>query len=297
MPHGHALKLFVAVVLLLAAGCGRSDSNGEYVARVGDHYLTQADVSDQLRRLPVAGDSLEARDQIIEQWVANELLYNESRRRGIRNDRDVQRQLEENERSVMVSALISRMYEEEASEVSQAEIAATYEREKDRLRLREPFVQVRYLATNDPNAANEARQVLTMPASDSDAETLWLDLVDTHAADPAMSSELQQMFTAESRLFPAEPRLRSTLTNLRDGQASQVIEIDEQYHVMQLVQRVPAGSIPELAWVQEELTRRQLIQNRKQLYARQVQRLRNEALAREDLEIRYLDSPSLPADR
>jgi hypothetical protein len=58
------------------------------------------------------------------------------------------------------------------------------------------------------------------------------------------------------------------------------------FHVVQLVERIPARTIPEPAWIEDELVRRLVIQGRKQLYARQVQRLRNEALAREDLEIR-----------
>ncbi len=278
--------LILLVTLVMATGCGRADESGDYVARVGDHYLTQADVSEQLQRLPFAGDSLEARDQIIEQWVTNELLYRESRRRGIRNDRDVQRRLEENERSVMVSALISRMYEDEELEISQAELAAMYERDKERMRLREPFVQVRYLATSDQDAARSVRTALQRPPEQIDAAAHWRQLVAEHAVDPAVSLELAEAFTAESRLFTGQPMLREVLAGLRDGQLSSIVETDSLYHVMQLVERAPVGTVPEMAWIEEELARRQLIQARKQLYARQVQRLRNEALAREDLEIR-----------
>jgi hypothetical protein len=40
-----------------------------------------------------------------------------------------------------------------------------------------------------------------------------------------------------------------------------------------------------MAWIEDELRERLIIDARKQMVARQVQRLRNEALAREDLEI------------
>lgn len=284
MPRRLALPL-VAVVFLIA-GCRGPAPDGDYVARVGDNVLTQAELSLQLERLPVAGDSLEARDQIIEQWIASELLYREARRRGIRNDADVQRQLEDNERSVMVNALLSRLYQQEEPDVSDAEIAAMYERDKDQLRLREPFVQVRYLAMTDGQAAADVRDLLADIISFDDAPLQWQELANTHSTDPSMSLRLAESYVAESRLFPAHPVLRETLSQLREGQTSQVLELDGQFHILQIVGRAPAGSVPQLDWVKEELTRRHLILDRKQLYARHVQRLRNEALAREDLEIR-----------
>lgn len=255
------------------------------MARVGESYLTQEDLSEQLSKLPFQGDSLEARQQIIEQWVSGELLFREARRRGLRNDREVQRLLEENERSVMISALVARMYEETEEDYEPAELASYYERNKERLRLREPFVQVRYMATRSAEAAQEARTTLQEMARGDEGVEGWNRLVDQHAVDAGMSRALSSTFTAESRLFSSAPVLRARLANMREGEVAEVTA-DSLHHVMQLVERAPSGAVPEIAWVEEELARRLLIQTRKQLYARQVQRLRNEALAREDLEIR-----------
>lgn len=281
-----AIILLSAASLAFTSGCGKTKPSGEFVARVGDQVLTQEDVTEQLARLPFTGDSLEARDQIIEQWVTNELLYRESRRRGLRNDQDVQRLLAENERSVMVSALISRMYDEGEPDFDEAELGAYYERNKDRLRLREPFVRVRYLAASSREDAEAVRTQLQRAPADEDHEALWRSLVNDYSADENTSLALASTFTAESRLFSGQPVLRDQLDRLRDGQVSSVHEIGGLFHLVQLVERAPVGTIPDMAWIEEELTRRLLIQTRKQLYARQVQRLRNEALAREDLEIR-----------
>jgi hypothetical protein len=56
--------------------------------------------------------------------------------------------------------------------------------------------------------------------------------------------------------------------------------------VLQLVKRAAPGTVPPLEWVEDEIHERLRIQSRKQMYARQVQRLRNEALAREALDVR-----------
>jgi hypothetical protein len=65
-----------------------------------------------------------------------------------------------------------------------------------------------------------------------------------------------------------------------------VIETDGLAHLLQLVDRVPAGAIPELAWIEDQVRRQLTIDARKQMYERQVQRLRTEALSRDALVIR-----------
>jgi hypothetical protein len=58
------------------------------------------------------------------------------------------------------------------------------------------------------------------------------------------------------------------------------------YHVLHLVDRADAGTIPERAWVEAEIRRRLRLRGRKQMYAREVERLRNEARARGTLDVR-----------
>ena len=54
-------------------------------------------------------DSADAAAQIVEQWVTNQLLFQEATSRGLRGDPEVQRLLADNERSVLVNALMQRL--------------------------------------------------------------------------------------------------------------------------------------------------------------------------------------------
>ncbi len=281
------LSVIIATLLLglLAAGCTSEEDPERYVARVGDSYLMQEDVDRQLGSLPSTPDSAVARQQIIEQWVTNELLYQEATRRGMQNDEDVQRLIEESERNVLVNALVAEMYEENDVTPAPGEMQSYYERHKEQLRLREGFVRVRYLETRTRDDAEAARSAIQQ-AGIAERDSVWEDVVNRMAIDPSLSTEISQDFYPESRIFAGNPALRNALSGLVDGQASPVVETDSTFIVIQLAQRVPAQTMPEPQWIEEELARRLVIQGRKQLYARQVQRLRNEALAREDLEVR-----------
>lgn len=278
------IRLVTLAALIVVAGCSSGVKDDDYVARLGDQFLSQEELTLQLSSLPVSDDSLEARQQIIEQWVSNQLLYQEARRSGLRNDAEVQRMLEENERSVLVSALVSRMYDSEELDFEPGELEAYYERNRERLRLREPFVNVRYIAVRDASSAETVRAALM--GLDAQDMRGWERLVERHALTPEESQTLAESYVAEARVFAGSSALRNALARLNSGQAAPVIEDNAQFHVLLLVDRAQSGTIPDMAWIDDEVRRRLLIEARKQMYARQVQRLRNEALAREDLEIR-----------
>lgn len=289
MPSAPRRRTLLAAVLLLGTavlgGCNPEPAHPDFVARVGDQYLTRDDLSDALAALPVPQDSAEAHRQVVEQWITNQLLYQEALDRGLDRDPEVRRLLEESKRSVLVSALISRMYEENPATPSPAELQAYFESNRDQLRLLEPFVRVRYLATSSADEAAAARRLLQQTPS-ARQDSVWSLLVRRYAEDEDAARSLAENYFAESRLFINQPALRTELNRLRPEEVAPIFEADSLYHLLQLVARVPAGTVPEPAWIEDELTRRLVIQARKQLYARQVQRLRNEALAREALDVR-----------
>ena len=222
-------------------------------------------------------DSSDAISQIVEQWVTNQLLYQEARDRGLRSDADVQRLLADNERSVMVDALVSRMLDEEMGDgPDDAAIQTYYEQHRDQLALREPFVRVIHLVFEDADSAAAARRQL-VSSSPPDPEAL-----------SGMSDRQLDMasFYPQQQLFAAIPGLGEAVASLRIGQVTPVLERDGAYHIVQLTDRLEEGTVPALDMIRDEISHRVTIQMRKQLYARQVQRLRTRAMAREELEIR-----------
>ena len=270
-------------VLLSVSGCEPEPEREEYVARVGDEYLTEREVSSSLSSLPADVDTAEARRQVIEQWMTRSLLLREARRLNLSDEPDVHEKIEQQRRSILVTALTDRISEEAELGPTDAEVRAYFQSNREQLTLREPYVRVRHFATRAETAAREARQVLAT-ADPAGADTVWTRLVEQHARKPQTALDLADRFVPEGRLFSHNPFLRDELTELDDGDVAPVVTADSLYHVLQLVRRVSAGTEPELAWVQNQIRRRLTIRARKQMYAREVQRLRNEATARGELE-------------
>src|SRR5690606_21327610 len=146
--------------------------------------------------------------------------------------------------------------------------------------------RVRHLSHSVRDTAVAARQAMLELARSSNPDSVWQQIASRFADDPEGSLALSATHLPESHLFTNQFALREALVRMRPGETSAGIEHAEPCPVVQLAGRAAAGALPESEWVEDELRRRLVIQGRKQIYTSHVQRLRNEALAREDLEIR-----------
>ena len=278
-----ALLLSGVLLLTLSAGCQSEDRPSSYVARVGSHYLTEADLNRLLAGMGPTPDSAEARRQIIDQWVTRTLLSREAERRNLASVEEVQRQIERQRRSVLISALKTRLYDETDLTPSPQEVRTYFERHKEQLQLREPYVRIRYLATAQRAAAQTVRQAFR--SESAEADSTWTRLVRTHATDTTQTHQLSHRPLPESQVQEALPFLSETLATLDEGDTAPIIEHDDRYHVLRLDRRIPTGAAPKLEWFDTEIRRRLRIRARKQMYTHEVQRLRNEAQADNALEM------------
>lgn len=267
--------LGLALFLIGLSGCQPKEPPSSYVARVGSHYLTQDDLQRMLSDMGPALDTTEARQQVIDQWITRTLLYREALRLNLESVDAVQRKLERQRRSILVTAVTNRIYEEADLAPSPEEVRTYFERHKDRFRLREPYVRVRYLATQRRSAAQTVRQALLERPVPPDS--LWRRLVREHAADSARAGRLSKQVLPERRLSQQLPYSPDALAALGEGDVAPILEEDGTYHVLQLVRRLSEGTEPKLSWFENEIRRRLRIRARKQIYAREVERLRSKA--------------------
>lgn len=275
--------LGLALLSPLGLGCQSGEVSPPAVARVGDYTLTQADLERRLEGLGTERDSA-ARAQIIEQWVRRTLLYREAERRDLATAPAVQRRLERQRRSVLVAELTTRLYDDASLRPSDAEVRTYFERHKASLRLREPYVRVRYLPAADRAAAVAARQALAdLPPT---ADSAWTALVRRTATDTARAQRLSQQPLSERRLAQQIPFDPEALRDLQAGDTAPLLQADGQYHVLRLDRRRPAGAQPNLAWVAPQIRQRLRIRARKQIYTNEVERLRSQAQARGLLTVR-----------
>ena len=286
LPQSAGLRFRVVVGLLLGlclAGCQSKESPASYVARVGDHYLTSDDLDRMLGEMGPVPDTTAARQQVIDQWQTRMLLYREAERLDLQSVEEVQQRLEQQRRSILVAALKTRLHDEADLTPSPSEVRTYFERHKEQLALREPYVRVRYLSTTSQTDAQTVQQELRGPSTQTDSA--WTRLVHQYAADTTRAHRLSHRYIPVSTLSQQIPFFQEALGSLQDEELAPVVEANGQYHVLRLDRRIEEGAEPKLEWIEPNIRRRLRIRARKQTYAHEVERLRSEAQANGAIEM------------
>ncbi len=270
-------------VLIGGTGCQTRESPDGFVARVGDSYLLNSDIEASLLTLNAGVDSLEARKQIIDQWVNNELLYQEAIRLRLASRDHIRRRLDESARAVLTEGLISEYHDHADSEITSADIMTYYENNKEYLRFFEPFVRIRYLNHSSRDSLEVAMQLLNEETTD---DSVFVSLISRFGDSPDELIKMTEDFQLETHLFHDQPELNNLLVQLTPGNLPVLVQLDSMYHLIQVLDRSPTGAVPELPWIEDFIREQLMIRNRKQNYLRSVQTLRVEAQFKEEIEIR-----------
>ena len=211
------------------------------------------------------------------------MLYQEALNQGLSSDPDVQRLLADNERSVLISALVNKMTTEDLDGGPADDAVRTYyEQNRDQLALREPYVQIRHLAFTSPDSAAIFRKSVSEMGLGDLGKAQFSRLAAVYGID----GPNPDTYYPQSQLFSTIPGLVEAVSALKPGQTLPVVNDSGRYHVIQLIRRLEIGTVPAMELIIDDLRAKVSIQLRKQLYARQVQQLRTRALSRDELEFK-----------
>ena len=289
MPS-RALHSLAALGLVALAACGDAADEptaptASAVARVGEATLTEADLSAALDGLSPGIDSARAREQVVTQWIDRELLVQEAQRLELDQEPRVRRLLRDNERATLAAATLDRLFATNPAEPSEDELAAYYDANRASLALREPYVRLRHIRTGVRSRAEGARTALDRNAGSPIADSLFAITAAEFSDAPEGAVALAATYTPESRLLALDEALGLRVIALQPGRTA-VVESGDQYHVLQVVDRLASGAVPTLDQVRPELRERLAIQRRKDQEAQFLQSLRSQARAQ-----RRLDAP------
>ncbi len=275
----------VAALAVAACGSDPASVDGAVVARLGDARLTEGDLAEALGDAPAGLDSATAREQVVEQWIQRELLVQEARKRGLDDDPAVRRRLAEDERATLEAAALDAHFAESPSRPTEAELEAYYQANRAGLALREPYVRLRHLRVANPSRAAQARAALDRALDSPYPDSLFALVAREFADDPRGAASLAGEYVSQSRLLSLDQALGERVAALPAGGTVAVVPVGRTFHVVQVVDRVPAGTVPPFRLLRDELAERLAVQRRRAAQAQLLQQLRSQALARGDLDL------------
>ena len=239
-----------ALLVLIGAGCTEQAKKPEYVARVGTAELT----SEDLRYLADSSRGIgRASHDAVNDWIVNELLYQEAARRGLTSSDAYRRQVDEAKKRLAISALLDRelFAEDDTTLVNNAAVDAAYHASPADYLLREDVAVASYILFSSREAANAFRAAVLRGMN-------WSDAVREARSDPqtaplVLQTASRQYFT-QAIMFPAE--LWRLTQSLGREEVSFALRAGTGYYVVKTHEVRRKGERPAFEYVREEIRQR-----------------------------------------
>lgn len=261
------LAMLSALLLTLHA-CGNSTSqvkDEDVVARVGEAVLTLDDIAAEIPEGIRSKITKEDLQDYISRWINSQIFYQEAKRRGLDHEIDIARELERVERELVVNALLEKEVYADKGQVPEGELQKYYEENRESFR----------------RVENEARVYHINMSSKTEADSLYR-ILRSGQDFPQMAQELavksEDANSWDLTLSTSEvPEAMHSVFRLRAGTISAPIELDDGFHIFQVVETYPSGTLRDLNTVRQEISNRLELSHRDERYRSLLANLRGAA--------------------
>ena len=224
-------------------GCKQSDTR-DIVARVGDAELTESEFASQFAPSLDADLAESERAQLIEDWVRQELLYQEALARGLHQQERLKTLIEQMQRDLLVAALLDAEFQDQELSFSEAAIRRYYDAHQDDFRRLHPEIKARHILLTSQREANARRQTLLQRGES------FSEVARKYSQDAATRNEGGNLgYFSEAE----DPVLWAACQDLRLKVISEPVPTEYGYHLIQILERCEAGTVRDLSQVRSQI--------------------------------------------
>jgi hypothetical protein len=264
----------VIVGLFILPGCSGESNRKPFLARVGTTELTE----DDLIRDSVAG-RVTPSASAVNDWIVDELLYQEAARRGLTNTDQFRRQVDAAKRRLAIAALLEQELYAPADTtlVNEAAVAQAYAASAAQYVLHEDVVLASYALFADRETANTFRSALLRGTTWTEA---LQQLQTNQAITPLLLQAATRQYFTQQTMYPQE--LWKLTRSLGRDEVSFVLKVKDAFYVVKAYGLKRPGDVADLEYIRNDVRQRLLIDERRARYQRLVGDLR----AKHGVEIR-----------
>jgi len=220
--------LFIVGSVLFVVGCKKEkESNGKVIAEVGKKTLT---VEDFLRQVPpqvLVQTSAENRELLLENWVINEIVYQEALKKDFLEKPEIQEKFEQFKKQLLTNAYMQEILSE-VQFVSDLEARSYFENNKEDYN---SIVEVSHISANSKAQAEEILAKLKKGES-------FTKLAKEYSTDSETAENGGYLGTFRRGELAAYPLFEDAVFNLKKpGEISDVVQTEFNYDIIKLHSR------------------------------------------------------------
>ncbi|MCB2198378.1 peptidyl-prolyl cis-trans isomerase [bacterium] len=266
-----SLLIWGALATLFFSGCifDRKPPE-ESIAVVGEDYLTPEDVTHTLEEMGLDADDPMLRAQVVNRWVDRRIMMHEAKRLGFHKDDRIARRLEELQTEMVINKLIEE--ELRVDDPTDEEVVTYWQNHTGEFTRVTDEVKLIISYAPTRNQAWGIRNGLDRSATGKELRGLYPEVrIDTTGA------------VSIERL---PKRLVRAIEPLRSGQASLPFELEKQWLVVRLVERINNGRPRPLDEMMPSIRARMIAEERARRQVAYIAALRREARRRGIVDVR-----------
>lgn len=255
---------FIFFVLFLAVACTEEIKQKEYLARVNDSYFTREELASLVDTAKISKDQL---NEIINDWIATEVLYLEANKNGITAEDEYKRLNKKSSRQLAAAMLINSFNSDQSLDITDDDLISYYEQNKNYFRATGNSYLVNKVFFNDKNTAIKFRSLAI--------ENDWDKIVEVFISDSLLKGSLLRELVYTRDIYPLQ--LARIIQDLNTEEISIVItEKPGYYSVIKLVGRFSEGSILPLDVIKSEVKDRMINEEKSRLIEEYIKEIYSE---------------------
>lgn len=236
-------KVLIVFFLIASLGCKKEPEQTDYVAKVNNSYLTREEFASLV---DTSTTNQTRKNEIIRIWIQRELLYQKAEREGILKE-EYNLTVTRSARQLAGAMLIDKMLKAENFEFDQKEIKAYYDENINEFRVPSEAFVLNTVEFIDEDKAITFRNL----AIESD----WRKATTQFLNDQSIVNQKSNQFLLAHEINPAA--LSRIVNELYPQEISIVISSKPGYYsVVQLIEKIAAGSTPALENIKQEVEKR-----------------------------------------
>lgn len=244
--------LFLFGVLIFAA-CSKEQKKDDFVARVNDSYLTREDFASLA---DTANLNSAQKEQVIKNWIYQEVLFQAADKEGITNREDYLNIVNKSSNELAAAMLIDDYVSKEKINYSDEDLIDYYESNKNYFRLNTDAYLINKVTFNNEDNAIKFRSL----ALDSE----WKKAVSAFVNDSSLIINTESDLVEESNIYPVQ--LSRIIKDFYPGEISIVITNKPGYYsIVQLLNKLGKESVPPFEIIKTKVEKRFLAEKKKEL--------------------------------
>jgi hypothetical protein len=246
------LKVICLFCLLIVA-CTEAEKKTDYVARVNESFLTESELNGLIESKSLAGFS---RQEIIDRWIREEMLFQEAAKKGIVSAEDYKRIIQKSEKELAAAMLLQANFAAESIKTDPQELVNYFNSRKEEFTLGSNSYILNILKSDDNAFAVEFRAKVL--------EAGWEIAAQEFQHDPEVVLLNSNILIKEENLYPQ--RLARIVKGLYPPEISIVISDEGGYHwVVQVIKVLKAGSTAPYEHIKDDVEKRFIAESKRKM--------------------------------